>query len=127
MDKENVKINSYHDLIVWKKGMELAKNVYLVTEEFPKSEIYGLTNQLRRAAISVPSNIAEGHSRHSTAEFSHFLRISLGSLAELDTQLILSKELDYIPQDTLNQFNDRISDLRKMIHALITRVAAYSK
>jgi four helix bundle protein len=80
------KILSYRDLEVWKNGVKLAKDIYLLTETFPNHELYALTSQLRRAAVSVPSNIAEGFVRNSTKNFVRFLYISLGSLAEIDTQ-----------------------------------------
>ena len=86
---EGSPVRSYRELIVWKKGMELTKAVYALTQHFPSDERFGLTSQLRRAAVSVPSNIAEGQARRSSAEFRQFISVSLGSLAELETQLIL--------------------------------------
>ena len=88
-------VKSFRDLDVWHLGVELAETVYRVTARFPKAELFGLTSQMRRAAVSVPSNIAEGRARDSTREFLHFLAISRGSLAELDTQLELAIRLDY--------------------------------
>jgi four helix bundle protein len=88
-------IKSYRDLDVWRLGLDLAEAVYQCTSAFPKSEIFGLTAQMRRAAVSVPSNIAEGRSRSSTKEFLHFLSIALGSLAELETQFELAVRLGY--------------------------------
>ena len=87
---------THKDLDVWKKAMELAKEIYLLTSNFPKEEIYGLSSQMRRASVSIPSNIAEGAARNSDKEFARFLYISLGSLSELDTQIILSKDLGFI-------------------------------
>ncbi len=87
--------NSYRDLIVWQKGMLLCKEVYLLTQNFPKEEIYGLTSQMRRSVISIPSNIAEGRGRNSDKEFIRFLQIALGSIYELQTQLELAFELGY--------------------------------
>jgi len=112
-------VRSYRDLIVWQKGIELAKRIYRITEQFPSSEVYGLTNQLRRAVVSIPSNIAEGQSRQSTKEFTHFLHISLGSLSELDTQIVIAKELEYISGSDSQPILDAIIELRKMIYALI--------
>ena len=80
----------YRDLKVWELGVELAREVYRVTGDFPKDELYGLTNQLRRAAVSIPSNIAEGHARKTQKELSRYLNIAKGSLAELETQLIIA-------------------------------------
>jgi four helix bundle protein len=88
-------VQSFRDLDVWRLGVELAETVYRVTARFPKAELFGLTSQMRRAAVSIPSNIAEGRARDSTREFLHFLAISRGSLAELDTQLELAIRLEY--------------------------------
>ena len=88
-------IKSYRDLRVWQSAMELVVDVYRLTGKFPKNEDYGLTSQVRRAAVSVPSNIAEGHARVSGKEFHRFLLIALGSLAELETQLMISEKLGY--------------------------------
>ena len=101
-------MKTHHDLDVWKKSIALVTEIYKVTESFPKSELYGLTSQIRRCAVSVPSNISEGAARTSLKEFSHFLSITLGSIAELETQLIISKNLDYL---TKSQFEKLISDL----------------
>ena len=86
---------NHKDLEVWKQGIELAKAVYGLTQSFPASELYGLTSQMRRSAVSIPSNIAEGAGRSTDKEFVYFLHITLGSIAELETQYILSKELGY--------------------------------
>ena len=89
-------VKSYRDLEVWQLGLDLVETVYRCTAEFPKSEIFGLTAQMRRAAVSIPSNIAEGQARSSSKEFLHFLSIALGSLAELATQLELANRLGYL-------------------------------
>ena len=110
----------FKDLQVWQKSMELVKMIYLLTHTFPKSEIYSLTSQLRRSAISIPSNIAEGKGRGSIKEFINFLHISLGSLYELQTQLYLAKDLSYIDNFKLYEdINLMINQLDKMINALI--------
>jgi four helix bundle protein len=88
-------VKSFRDLDVWHLGVELAETVYRVTARFPKSELFALTSQMRRAAVSIPSNIAEGRARDSSREFLHFLAISRGSLAELETQIELAIRLDY--------------------------------
>jgi len=90
MSKE---IKNHKDLEVWKKSMDLVSNIYKITEPFPNKELYGLTNQIRRAAVSVPSNIAEGAARSSKKEFIQFLYIALGSLSELETQIIIANSL----------------------------------
>jgi four helix bundle protein len=106
------KVKSYKDLWVWQKGIELVKEVYQVVKKFPREETYVLGDQLRRAAISIPSNIAEGQTRQHTPEFKQFLYISLGSLAELNTQLIITKELGYINQSVLDGIENKIVELR---------------
>lgn len=108
---------NHKELEVWKRAMGLAKGIYEETRAFPSSEMYGLTSQLRRAGVSVPSNIAEGAARGTDCEFVRFLRISLGSLAELETQLLLSIELGYIQGSTpLLQVTE---DTRRMLLGLI--------
>jgi four helix bundle protein len=116
------KVKSYKELKIWQKAIALVKFVYQITQKFPREERYVLTDQVRRAAISIPSNIAEGQTRQHTAEFRQFLFISLGSLAELDTQLILAKELGYMNEVGLSQFDSKSSELRKMIWTLISRL-----
>jgi four helix bundle protein len=98
-----VKVNSYRDLLAWQLAMQLTEHVYRVTSTFPNKETYALANQLQRAAVSVPSNIAEGHARSSTKDYLRFISIAMGSLAELETQLELSARLDYIDQPKLGE------------------------
>ena len=106
---------THKDLDVWKKSVNLVENIYKLTEHFPQKEVYGLTNQIRRAVVSVPSNIAEGAARNSKKEFSQFLYISLGSLSEVETQLIIAKRLKY-----MNKYDDTlIVEIRKMLIGLI--------
>ena len=111
--------NSYRDLIVWQKAMELVKDTYLLTKIFPKEEFYGLTSQIRRCAISIPSNIAEGRGRNSDKEFVRFLQISLGSLYELQTQLELSLELGYV--SNIDNLLNLSIEIEKMINTLISK------
>ena len=92
---EEKRISSYKDLLVWQKGIALVKQIYSLTQTFPPEERYGLASQMRRAAVSVPSNIAEGQARHTTREFIQFVSHAEGSVAELDTQLIIAIELGY--------------------------------
>jgi four helix bundle protein len=87
------KIGSYRDLLVWRKGIDLVRSIYQITQTFPQDERFGLTSQIRRAAVSVPSNIAEGQARHTTREFIHFVSTAEGSIAEVDTQLVIAIEL----------------------------------
>ena len=118
MESRTEKSRSYRDLNVWKMSIELVKDIYHVTEKFPPAEIYGLTNQLRRAAISIPSNIAEGQGRNSFKEFKQFLAIALGSLAELETQLIISYEIGYLNQEDSIKLSGTLDNIRKMVKAL---------
>jgi four helix bundle protein len=92
---------NYRDLIAWQKAMDLVVAVYRATEQFPKEEIYALTSQIRRAAVSIPSNIAEGQGRGTVNEFTHFLRIAHGSLRELETQLLIAQRLEYLNSDVV--------------------------
>ena len=106
----------HKELEVWKKSIQLVKEIYELTKKIPDSEKYGLISQMRRCAVSIPSNIAEGSARNSDKEFIQFLYYSLGSTSELETQLIISIELNYISKDT--QFS-KIIEIRKMIIGLI--------
>ncbi|MBN2135613.1 MAG: four helix bundle protein [Acidobacteria bacterium] len=107
---------THKDLEVWKLGIDLVEKIYQVTREFPKEEIYGLTSQIRRAGISIPSNIAEGAARKNTKEYIQFLYIALGSLSELETQLVISQRLNYIDSDSI--FED-VEKLRRKLLNLI--------
>lgn len=113
-----MKLKSFRDLRIWHVAMELVEAVYKVTKQFPKEELYGLTSQIRRAAVSIPSNIAEGHTREHTKEFLHHLSMAQASLAELDTQLELSQRLNYLSEETLTQLSQRMVSLGKQQYAL---------
>ncbi|MBQ9394863.1 MAG: four helix bundle protein [Proteobacteria bacterium] len=115
-------INSYQDLIVWQKAFRLAIQVYKVTQNMPKEEIYGLTSQMRRSAVSIPSNIAEGYSRHSSAAYKQFLSYSLGSKSELETQLLICKEIGYLNKEDIVTLLDLLNEIGKMINSLIQKV-----
>ena len=106
---------SFQKLAVWQKGMNISVLVYRCTDKYPKSELYGLVSQMRRCAISVPSNIAEGSQRTSQKEFANFILIAKGSLAELLTQLLLSKELEYISEEDFVSVQTMITDTDKML------------
>ena len=112
------KINSYRDLLVWQKGIQLVKTIYQLTREFPQDERFGLTTQMRRAAVSIPSNLAEGQARRTTREFIHFVSNSEGSLAELDTQLVIAVELQYCGKTAGENLFTSITELRKMLNGL---------
>ncbi|MEZ6153392.1 MAG: four helix bundle protein [Pirellulaceae bacterium] len=115
-------VQSYKDLIVWQRAMELVTQIYKETKSFPKEEMYGLTSQLRRAAVSIPSNIAEGHARKGTAEFRNFLSIARGSLAEVETQLLISLNLNYLDQTRLAQLMAIQIEVNKMVNALMQKL-----
>lgn len=112
-------IESYRDLRVWQRGVALTERIYAVTQPFPSEEQFGLVAQLRRAAISIPSNIAEGWGRMSTGEFTRFLRIARGSLTEVETQVIVAHRLGFIDNETRNQVLDETTIESKMLRALI--------
>src|SRR6266850_1089288 len=98
-----MKVRNYQELIVWQKAMDLVVEVYTISKTFPREEIYGLTSQLRRAAVSVPSNIAEGQGRRTTADFLRHLSISYGSLREVETQILIAQRLKYLVQEKVEQ------------------------
>jgi len=114
-----MEIKNYRDLIVWQRSMKLVKDVYQFTASFPKEEIYCLTQQIRRSSISVPSNIAEGAGKRSTKDYMRFLEMSSGSLAELETQMMIASELQYIDKNMLERLLNESSEIGKMINGLI--------
>lgn len=111
-------VGNYHKLKIWQISMQLVESVYELTLKFPKSEQYGLTSQVRRAAVSMPSNIAEGNVRDSRKEYLHFLSVALGSLAEVETQLQLSSRLGFVSLDEIEEMLDLIQLLARMIRGL---------
>lgn len=113
------KINSYKDLQVWQKAIQLVTDVYMLTKSFPKDEVYALTSQIRRAAISIPSNIAEGQSKRSTKDYIRFLNIAYGSCAELETQLCISTNLHYATSEQTQSLSEKGSEIGRMINGLI--------
>jgi len=115
-------IRSFRDLNIWRDAISLVKIIYEITKTFPNSELYGLTSQIRRAAVSVPSNIAEGHIRAHTAKFRQFLFISLGSLAELETQVIIADELGFMDNNAREDVVQKIEILSKQIRSLISKL-----
>lgn len=119
-------INSHKDLIVWQKGVRLCKAVYEATEKFPKSEIYEIVSQMRRSAVSIPSNIAEGRSRNTTKDFLHFLSIALGSASELETQVEIAKELSFLPERKYIEINGLLTEVSKMIVGLMKKLDSKS-
>jgi four helix bundle protein len=115
-------ISNFKDLIVWQKSIDLTLLVYQLTKNFPKSEDFGLTSQIRPCAVSIPSNIAEGHARAYNKEFLRFLSISSGSLAELETQIILVNKLTYISETDYINVCNKIEEISKMIRGLIKKI-----
>jgi four helix bundle protein len=112
-------MTTHKDLNVWKKSMNLVILTYRLTGQFPKEELFGLSSQMRRAAVSIPSNIAEGHGRSSDKELIRFLFISLGSASELETQILLSNKLDFLNEEGFNQLNELNNEIIRMLVALI--------
>ena len=110
---------TYRDLDVWKKARSLVKEVYLVTRSFPKDEMYGLMSQMRRCAVSIPSNIAEGYGRQFKKETIQFLHIARGSLFELETQLFIASDLSYIDEECLEKLLMQLDDCKKLLNGLI--------
>lgn len=115
-----MKLKSHKELIVWQKSIELVKEIYFITNKFPQNELYGLSSQIRRCAVSIPSNIAEGYSRRNLKEYLQFLRISYGSANELETQIIISKSL-YIEID-YNRAESLLKEILKMLNAMINKL-----
>jgi four helix bundle protein len=120
------KTRNYRDLVVWQKGIELAKLIYPLSARFPSDERFGLTSQIRRASVSVPSNIAEGQARHTTGEFVQFISHAEGSIAEIDTQLVIAVELDFVTKKQAAPAFDLIGDERRMLNALRRRLTGLS-
>jgi len=115
-------IESYKDLIVWQKSMDLAELVYSVTEALPASENFGIKSQIRRAVVSIPSNIAEGYGRQSTGSYKQFLMIARGSLLELETQIELCVRLKYFEKDIAFKVESSIIEISKMLTSLINKI-----
>ena len=120
MHSKSAEIKTHKDLEVWKKSISFVTDIYKMTAEFPSNEIYGLTNQIRRAAVSIPSNISEGFSRTTDKELLQFLQIARSSATELDTQLIIAKNIGYISNE-ISGVDSQLLEIRKMLSALITK------
>lgn len=122
MEKAKEKSRSFRDLDVWKVAIDLVKEIYRLTQGFPAAESYGLTNQIRRAAVSIASNIAEGQGRNSPKEFRQFLSISLGSTAELETQLVIAQEIGNLTAEDTNPLFLSLDRIRKMTRSLSSKL-----
>lgn len=116
-------IKSYKDLLIWQKGIEIVKETYLLCEKLPVKELYGLQSQMKRAAVSIPSNIAEGYGRNYTQNYIQFIKIARGSLLELETQVIISKELDLINENQSSKTLSLIIEENKMLNAFIKSIS----
>lgn len=123
---ENKIVLTYKDLIVWKKSVELVVAIYDLTDNFPKSEMYGLTSQMRRAAISIPSNIAEGRRRGSRKDFRHFLLNAFGSGAELETQIEISKLISFGQKLNYKKVDELLDEVMRMLNRMISNLQATS-
>ena len=122
METQKIIIRSYKDLIAWQKSMELSVLVYKLTDSFPKSEMFSLVNQIRRAVVSIPSNIAEGWARKGLGEYIQFLCISYGSASEVETQLILSKKLEFGEGQKYKKIEEVLTEVQKLLYVLIRRL-----
>lgn len=108
-------MHNFKNLIIWQKSMDLVTDIYLLSNQYPKNEIFGLTSQARRASVSIPLNISEGSAKSSNKDFSRFLEMSIGSSNELETSLIIARNLKFIEDNTLAEYQKKITELRKMI------------
>ena len=116
------KIKNFQDLRIWQKGIEVVKDIYILTKKFPKEELYGLTSQMRRSAVSIPSNIAEGFRRYHNKEYKQFLYIAMGSCAELETQIIIAHELNYLNDTDKIEIIEKLKYICRMTVKLINKL-----
>ena len=121
--QSDVVFQGFRDLKIWQRSRSLVKRIYDSTARFPKEEIYGLTSQIRRCSVSIPSNIAEGSSKRSTREFLRFLNIAYGSLAELETQLLLACDLGYMTEQEIDSIFQETSEIGRMINSPINKLS----
>ena len=127
MTEDTPTISSYRQLIVWQKSVALATHIYSLTRNFPQEERYGLLSQMRRAAVSIPSNIAEGRSRNSRKDFIQFLHIALGSVAELETQLEIAMQILYVKKVDYNEVMAHTMALKRMLFKMLSSLKAKSQ
>lgn len=112
-------LGTYKNLVVWQKSIDLVIEIYRLTSLFPKTELYGLTNQMRRASVSIPSNIAEGYTRKHRREYIQFCRVAFGSGAELETQIIIARRLEFVPLMEFKKSDELLDEIMKMLNRLI--------
>jgi four helix bundle protein len=115
-------LKNFKELKVWQKSYKLCLKVYKITKKFPKSEVYSFTSQMRRAALSIPCNIAEGYGRKTTPDYLRFLYMSYGSICELETQILLAGDLEYIETESLSELQSDIGEVERMLKALIKSI-----
>lgn len=118
----NRKITNFRDLDVWQKGIEIVKDVYRAVEGFPRQEMFGLSSQMQRSAVSIPSNVAEGFNRFHNKEYKHFLYIALGSCAELETQIEIASELNYMSLETKSSLLENLDHETRMLRNLVKKL-----
>ena len=118
---------SYENLLVWQKSVDLSAIIYQITKTFPKDEIFGLTSQMRRCSVSIPSNIAEGSERASDLEFIRFINIALGSLAELKTQVVIGNKVEIIKDELSEEIKNKVDDISKMLKSLKNKIKPETK
>lgn len=116
------KIRTFRDLLVWQKSMTMVTEVYRLSRRFPKDELYSLTSQVRRCAVSIPSNIAEGFGRHATKDYIHFLRMSMGSLCELQTQIEIADNLGNVSNGTMGSIQESAREIERMLSSLLKKL-----
>lgn len=115
-------IKSHKDLVVWQKSLQLSLIIYNITSDFPAREVYALSSQMRRAVVSIPSNIAEGKARGTKKDFSHFLHMAYGSASELETQLLIAKQLKFCADEKFNEANSLLVEVSKMLRVMIGKL-----
>ncbi len=120
-------MKDFHELKVWEKAHQLSLAIYKTTLNFPKDELYGLTSQMRRASMSIPTNIAEGCGRGTDADFAHYLQIAMGSACETEYQLVLSRDLGYLPEDQHTTLQDSVQEIKRMSASLLKTLRTGSR
>ena len=121
-EAQRLKVKTYRDLLVWQKAMQLVTQIYSITKELPREELYGLISQIRRSSVSIPSNIAEGYGRNSRNDYLRFLQISMGSLFELQTQLEICLNLKYLPENNHSEMYEQSREVERMLSSLIRKL-----
>jgi len=123
MTEEKLKIRTFRDLLIWQKSIKLVTQIYEVTKIFPKEEAFGLTSQMRRCAVSIPSNIAEGHGRNSTRDYLRFLQIATGSLYELQTQLVIANNLSFFSEEAFISLEENAREIERMLSSFVRKLS----